>query len=109
RAWLSFLILPGAFAGVLPFFLARADASRGEGWAVGSVVLASGLMVVLWCVRDFFVAGRGTLAPCDPPPPLGVVGLYRYVRTPMYVGVLTVVAGWSLLAGSRLVGVYAAV
>jgi protein-S-isoprenylcysteine O-methyltransferase Ste14 len=103
------LILPGTFACVLPWFLAGADTSRGDGWAIGGVVLGVGLAVVLWCVRDFFVSGRGTLAPWDPPRHLVVVGLYRYVRNPMYVGVLLIVVGWSLLAGSRLVGIYAAI
>jgi protein-S-isoprenylcysteine O-methyltransferase Ste14 len=109
RALLSFLILPGALAGLLPWFLASADASRGDGSAAGGVVLAAGLAVVLWCVRDFYASGRGTLAPWDPPRHLVVVGLYRFMRNPMYVGVILVVAGWALLAGSRLVGLYAVI
>jgi protein-S-isoprenylcysteine O-methyltransferase Ste14 len=60
-------------------------------------------------VRDFFVAGRGTLAPWDPPRHLVVVGLYRFVRNPMYVSVLTVVVGWWLATGSRLLAGYAVV
>jgi protein-S-isoprenylcysteine O-methyltransferase Ste14 len=73
----------------------------------GVVVVAAGLAVLLWCVRDFYASGRGTLAPWDPPRHLVVVGLYRFVRNPMYVGVLTLVAGWGLLAGSPLIAVYA--
>jgi len=65
-----------------------------------------GLLVVLWCVRDFYVIGKGTLAPWDAPTRLVIVGLYRYVRNPMYVGVLTWLAGWSLLRGSALLAVY---
>jgi protein-S-isoprenylcysteine O-methyltransferase Ste14 len=37
-----------------------------------------------------------------------VIGLYRFVRNPMYVSVLTVVVGWWLATGSRLLAGYAA-
>lgn len=107
RALLSFLALPGAFALVLPSMVQGADPWRGTGWPVGGIVLVLGLLVVLWCVRDFYVSGRGTLAPWDPPKHLVIVGLYRFTRNPMYLGVLTLVAGWSLLAGSPLVAAYA--
>jgi protein-S-isoprenylcysteine O-methyltransferase Ste14 len=107
RALLSFLALPGLVAFLVPALLARADSRRAEGWSAGAVVLGVGLAVLLWCVRDFYVSGRGTLAPWDPPRRLVIVGLYRFMRNPMYVGVLTVVAGWGLLAGSPLIGAYA--
>jgi protein-S-isoprenylcysteine O-methyltransferase Ste14 len=109
RALLSFLVLPGLFALLLPSLLVRADRWRGGGWAGGGIVLTVGLAVLLWCVRDFYASGRGTLAPWDPPRRLVVVGLYRFMRNPMYVGVLMLVAGWGLVAGSPLIGAYAAV
>src|SRR2546429_6570705 len=70
--------------------------------------MAVGCSLLLWCVRDFFVSGRGTLAPWDPPRHLVVVGLYRFVRNPMYVGDLLLLAGWSLAAGSYWLAWYAA-
>ena len=60
-------------------------------------------------MRDFFVSGRGTLAPWDPPAQLVIAGLYRYVRNPMYLAVLLIVAGWSLLYGSLSLAGYALV
>jgi protein-S-isoprenylcysteine O-methyltransferase Ste14 len=72
------------------------------GWPL---LLLSGC-VLLWCVWDFYRIGKGTLAPWDPPKKLVVVGLYRFVRNPMYVGVLGWVAGWSLIAGSLVLGIY---
>lgn len=102
RALLSFLILPGFFAFALPAWLASIDGRRGGGFAVGWLVVVAGATILLWCVRDFYVAGKGTLAPWDPPRRLVVVGLYRYLRNPMYVGVLTLVLGWAVLLGSRL-------
>jgi protein-S-isoprenylcysteine O-methyltransferase Ste14 len=72
-------------------------------WVVGGTIYA-------WCVWDFATFGRGTPAPIDAPTRLVVRGLYRYTRNPMYVGVLTVIAGWvvryqtaSLLAYAGLV------
>ena len=56
-------------------------------------VIAVGALVLLRCVWDFFAAGRGTLAPIDPPRHLVVRGLYRYTRNPMYNGVLAVLLG----------------
>src|SRR5689334_23920572 len=50
-----------------------------------------GFAVALRCVWDFGWTGRGTPAPIVPPQRLVVVGFYRYVRNPMYVGFA---AGW---------------
>jgi len=35
-----------------------------------------------------------------------VAGLYRYVRNPMYVGVLSLVAGWAIFFRSRGILLY---
>jgi protein-S-isoprenylcysteine O-methyltransferase Ste14 len=57
-------------------------------------------MLLLWCVRDFYVAGRGTLAPWSPPRRLVTVGPYRLSRNPMYVAVLLILCGWALTFAS---------
>jgi protein-S-isoprenylcysteine O-methyltransferase Ste14 len=106
RALLSFLLLPSVIAGLVPWWIAAADRWRGAGWGGGYAIVAVGAIVVLCCVRDFYVAGKGTLAPWDPPRRLVVVGLYRYMRNPMYVGVLSVVLGWTVLVGSPLLAAY---
>jgi protein-S-isoprenylcysteine O-methyltransferase Ste14 len=107
RALIAFLALPGVVAGLVPALLVALDGRRGGGGAYGFMVLGLGLFCLLWCVRDFLVTGRGTLAPWEPPRHLVVVGLYRFVRNPMYVSVLTVVVGWWLATGSRLLTGYA--
>jgi len=105
RALISFLILPGTFAGLIPVWIVSSDRDRGEGFFIGAVPLAFGAVILLWCVRDFYVSGKGTLAPWDPPKRLVIVGLYRFTRNPMYVGISLFLVGWSLLAGSlRLAG-----
>lgn len=109
RALLAFLALPGLFAFALPLALARVDPWARGRFDLAPAPLALGSLVLLWCVRDFYVAGKGTLAPWDPPKRLVVVGLYRFSRNPMYVGVLTLVVGWAAWFGSALVGLYAIV
>jgi protein-S-isoprenylcysteine O-methyltransferase Ste14 len=66
-------------------------------------------LVLMWCVRDFYVAGKGTLAPWDPPRHLVRAGLYRFSRNPMYVGVLLILIGWTLAFRSRALLIYAVV
>jgi protein-S-isoprenylcysteine O-methyltransferase Ste14 len=68
---------------------------------VGAALLAAGAAVYLWCAWDFATAGGGTPAPIDPPKSLVVRGLYRYVRNPMYIGILLLLAGEAMLFQSR--------
>ena len=73
---------------------------------MGILPLVVGLTILIWCVRDFYVAGKGTLAPWDPPKNFVMIGLYRFVRNPMYLGILSLLAGWSFLSGSALLVAY---
>ena len=108
RALFSFVVLPGVVAGLIPWLIVSSNRPEPfDGWLwPGLGVLSTGLAILLWCVRDFYVTGKGTLAPWDPPRALVGVGLYRYVRNPMYLGVLILVAGWAILAGSRPLALY---
>ncbi len=53
---------------------------------IAAVPSVLGFAVALRCVWDFGWTGRGTPAPIAPPRRLVVVGLYRHVRNPMYLG-----------------------
>ena len=108
RALLAFLALPGVVAFAVPLLIAATDPVRGAIVLPGVAVVLVGCALLLWCVRDFYVAGKGTLAPWDPPRRLVVVGLYRHVRNPMYVAVLTLVAGWAIVFASWRLAVYVA-
>jgi protein-S-isoprenylcysteine O-methyltransferase Ste14 len=46
---------------------------------------------------DFALRGGGTPAPVDPPRELVVAGAYRYLRNPMYAGVISMLAGEAAL------------
>ncbi len=75
----------------------------------GLVAIALGASILIRCIVDFARVGRGTLAPVDPPLTLVIRGLYRYVRNPMYVGVVVVLLGESALFGSTSLLLYTVV
>lgn len=58
---------------------------------MAAVPAVLGFAVAFRCVWDFGRTGHGTPAPMAPPTKLVVVGFYRYVRNPMYLGFIT---GW---------------
>ena len=62
-------------------------------------MIAAGVAVVLDSFARFALQGLGTPAPVLPTRHLVVSGLYRYVRNPMYVGVLGIILGQGLLIG----------
>ena len=67
---------------------------------LGGLMIAAGLPVLLDSFARFAIQGLGTPAPIAPPQRLVVTGLFRYVRNPMYVAVLSLILGQALLFGS---------
>ena len=78
---------------LLPGWLGfRVETAGAAGWRwLAAIPSILGFAVAIRCVWDFGWTGRGTPAPMAPPQRLVVVGFYRYVRNPMYVGFA---AGW---------------
>lgn len=108
RALFAFLAMPGLVAfGVPALWLWRLGRLQIVAPA-GLALLAVGTVGLLWCVRDFYVRGKGTLAPWSPPRHLVVVGLYRFSRNPMYVSVLLILLGWAATTATPALLAYAA-
>ncbi|HET6987786.1 MAG TPA: isoprenylcysteine carboxylmethyltransferase family protein [Kribbella sp.] len=89
-----FFAAPCVVGGVVPWAV--------SGWATprfwpGFAVVAAGAFVVLRAFVRFVREGRGTPAPVAPTQELVVGGDYRYVRNPMYVGVVTAILGQALV------------
>ena len=78
----------------------------GNGTPIGIGFFVGGLFMLIDCTRSFLLAGNGTMAPWDPPKRLVVHGMYRFIRNPMYIGILLFVFGFGLLHGSKLVIAY---
>lgn len=97
RTAIGSMLIGGVFFGLwfwlLPHWLGlEVKALRSEPWRwVFAIPSVLGFAVALRCVWDFGWTGHGTPAPIAPPKCLVVVGFYRYVRNPMYVGF---VGGW---------------
>jgi len=92
------IVIPGVVAVLIPHLIvSRGGASLVARWTsrqfLGLVPIVAGAAILARCIWDFAAKGRGTLAPIDPPRQLVVQGLYRYVRNPMYLGVLVLLLG----------------
>lgn len=106
RAAIAFLALPGMVAYAIPLLL-RPEEARGDAWAVaGALAVGAGSVLLLWCTREFYVAGRGTVAPWSPPQKLVTGGPYSVSRNPMYVAVVIVLCGWCVWFASRTLILY---
>lgn len=107
RAISAFIVLPGMVAFAIPIGIGASAGNPVQHSVAAAVLVSAGTVLLLWCVREFYVAGRGTLAPWSPPRRLVVSGPYRFTRNPMYVSVVIIVLGWSVLWDSRMLIYYA--
>ena len=102
----AFLILaPGTVAGLIPWCISRwrqhpPFLGFAPFRALGILMIAAGIIVVLDSFARFALQGIGTPAPVFPTRHLVIDGFYRYVRNPMYVAVLAVILGQALLLGN---------
>ncbi len=104
----AFLALPVVVAGALPASLMVLGGPRVAGHALaGSLLVLGGFLPIAAAAVSFYRRGRGTLAPWDPPRHLVVEGLYRFNRNPMYVGVVTAIAGWAVATGTLSIAILA--
>jgi protein-S-isoprenylcysteine O-methyltransferase Ste14 len=109
RALLAFLALPGLIASSSRWRSSGSLSGDRPLIALGLLLVAAGSAILGRCVREFYVAGKGTLAPWDPPRHLVTGGLYRFTRNPMYFGVGLVLIGWAVGFASWGLLVYALV
>lgn len=101
---LFLVVAPGTVAGLIPWWITRwrfeAPLLGWTGRIVGGFLVAAGVSVLLDSFARFALVGRGTPAPIAPTERLVVSGLYRHVRNPMYLAVLSIIFGQALLFGS---------
>ena len=111
KSLLFLIAAPGMVAGYIPLALLTSGAQIETGifsylafplWLIGIAIL-------LWSFWNFLYEVRGTPAPIDPPKELVATGFYRYVRNPMYVGILAAILGHFLWFGYWNLLIYEAV
>ena len=103
---------PGVVAGLVPWLL--------TGWmlppasmtslivrgCLAAVAVLTGLVVLIGAFVRFVREGSGTPAPVAPTDRLVIGGVFRFVRNPMYLAVVTILLGQSLLFASTTLLIY---
>jgi protein-S-isoprenylcysteine O-methyltransferase Ste14 len=111
KSLLFLIVAPGMVAGYIPLALLRRGPQIETGflaylafplWLIGG-------MILLWSFWNFLIQGHGTPAPIEPPKELVAAGFYRYVRNPMYVGIILILIGHFLWFKATWLFVYAAI
>jgi len=107
----AILVLPLNALIVIPAVILLWTQDSEPGWGLeppwsyvpslaGAGLIVAGLRLMYSTIMLFFRVGEGTLAPWDPPTKFVVQGIYRRVRNPMIIGVLTILCGEGLVWGS---------
>jgi protein-S-isoprenylcysteine O-methyltransferase Ste14 len=102
---------PTIVAGVVPWLLTswKADDQPLVLRILGVIVLLAGAALVLETTVRFALQGRGTPAPWAPPERFVERGSYRFVRSPMYLGVILLIVGQGLLLGREILYAWAVI
>jgi protein-S-isoprenylcysteine O-methyltransferase Ste14 len=102
---LFLVIAPGFVAGLVPWWISHWRFQTAFfGWQTlrlaGGILITFGVVGLVDSFRRFAVQGLGTPAPVFPTRHLVVTGLYRYVRNPMYMAVVSTILGQALIFGN---------
>jgi len=89
------VLFPGTVVVYIPVqIVAQSSIPAIVSWSgtqhVAVLLYLIGASLLLRSIWSFAQEGKGTLAPFDETQKLIVIGLYRYVRNPMYVGVILI-------------------
>lgn len=105
-----FVLAPGTVAGLIPWMITSWEFREPVVVAqvLGALLIAGGLVPLVHAFVQFAKAG-GTPMPAAPPEHLVVSGANRWVRNPMYVGILAIIVGQALLFGQLGLLLYAAI
>jgi protein-S-isoprenylcysteine O-methyltransferase Ste14 len=101
KALLFTLFVPGTTLALVPYWILASEADGGLSLGVfrwlGLLPFLAGVAGLASCYAAFAMVGRGTPSPLDPPRTLVAVGLYRFLRNPIYVSAVLVLVGEAVL------------
>lgn len=108
-----FVVAPGTVVGLVPWLITHWEFHQPSPYwvvaqVIGVVLICVGVVPAASAFVEFVKAG-GTPMPIAPTQRLVVSGFNRYVRNPMYFGLLLAILGQALLFASLGVLFYAAV
>ena len=108
------VIAPGFVAGLVPRWISPCSLQAAFSELqplrfAGGILITLGTAGLLDSFLRFAMQGLGTPAPVFPTRHLVVTGLYRYVRNPMYVAVVSAIIGQGLIFGNVTLLEYGAV
>ncbi len=111
---LFFVAAPVVVAGLVPWWIMRWEFQPAFlGFEVtrviGVMLIIAGIPGLVDSFARFALQGLGTPAPIAPTQNLVVTGLYRYVRNPIYIALVSVTVGQALLFGDGRLLWYGAV
>jgi protein-S-isoprenylcysteine O-methyltransferase Ste14 len=100
-----FFVAPFTIAGLVPWWITRWQPRYPEFavpalQGVGAALALIGTLFLIDSFARFAIKGLGTPAPVFPTKHLVVDGLYRFVRNPMYVGVVAAILGQAMIFAS---------
>lgn len=112
RNLLFTILQPGVVAGLVPYLLIRVDEKEKilQSFQIlqytGIFLFVIGFLIMMNCILNFAIHGKGTLSPADPTKKLVIAGLYKYSRNPMYVGVILMLIGEAVFFQSESLWIY---
>lgn len=109
-----FIVAPGVVAGVIPWLISGWSAPDSSPYFIGlliglgGLVVGGGLVILIDSFLRFVNEGSGTPMPWMPTDKIIARGAYRFVRNPMYVGIIAIILGQAILFANAWLVVYAA-
>jgi protein-S-isoprenylcysteine O-methyltransferase Ste14 len=109
---LGTILVPCILHGLIPFLILSSTSELaftriGPMEMFSLLIAALGICMVVWVSTTFVSRGKGTAAPFLPPTEFVAIGLYKYVRNPMYIGLLLVILAEAIFFRSVWLLIYA--